>query len=610
MFVECFTNNGRPYLRLARSVRITKPDGRKVSQKQPVFNIGSLDRFDDGQPDYVERLKKSFKEGEPLIPTLKPYCTDIKAAKTYHFSITHGTPACFSSLRIFSHVLLERILEELGLDTLFSLCKELGKSGYDVYGFFRLLIYSRFLRPASEYDTVRQNGDYFEPPLGDHDPVNVYDTLDVIYSDRDRILREVNTNLIKKAGRSPDVIYYSVADFSFETDDSEDDISDAEYYIPGRMVHNMNPLCEYREPLAVRMGLFVDNIGIPIAMEPLSGNTVPNRTTLCSALEKSIDGAEHARFVRVDNRGGDNYPNLMRIKDAGNGYIVAGSLLNSTKEEQAWAYSDDGYVAVDDDFKYKSKIAEKTVIDRKGNKRVIEEKIVVYRSAKSRERADAENRKFQAILRKLRENTENLRLTATQVKSLRRFYKEECPEGETDNVLDVSKIRELIDFEKAEEYFRSLGYSRIATSELNMDAKDVIDKYHELPYLEGQFRAIRGNPKARSFFVRTQEHLTSHILLCLISLIMLRIMQKRIIAFRNVTPGPDTYRNAGLNIQKIREALLKWKVGYLADGLYRFTEIDTPDLMLISGAFGINSSPRLYRMSDLKGIKAGIKVFT
>ena len=74
MFVECFTNNAKPYLRLVQSVRVTKADGRKISQKQVICNLGPLDRFDDGQPDYVERLKKSFKAGNPLIPALLPYC--------------------------------------------------------------------------------------------------------------------------------------------------------------------------------------------------------------------------------------------------------------------------------------------------------------------------------------------------------------------------------------------------------------------------------------------------------------------------------------------------------------------------------------------------------
>ena len=50
MYVECFTNNGKPYLRLVQSVRVTNKAGKKVPQKQVVFNIGPLDRFDDGQP--------------------------------------------------------------------------------------------------------------------------------------------------------------------------------------------------------------------------------------------------------------------------------------------------------------------------------------------------------------------------------------------------------------------------------------------------------------------------------------------------------------------------------------------------------------------------------
>ena len=30
MFVECFTNNAKPYLRLVQSVRVTKADARKA----------------------------------------------------------------------------------------------------------------------------------------------------------------------------------------------------------------------------------------------------------------------------------------------------------------------------------------------------------------------------------------------------------------------------------------------------------------------------------------------------------------------------------------------------------------------------------------------------
>ena len=56
MYIESFVNNGRPYLRIVQSVRIATPDGRKIPQKQVVYNIGPLDRFDDGEPDYVNQI--------------------------------------------------------------------------------------------------------------------------------------------------------------------------------------------------------------------------------------------------------------------------------------------------------------------------------------------------------------------------------------------------------------------------------------------------------------------------------------------------------------------------------------------------------------------------
>ena len=70
----------------------------------------------DGQPNYEERLKASFNAGNPLIPSLKEYCDETPAPETYRFSFTEGSPDCFGHPKLFSHLLLERIMEELGED--------------------------------------------------------------------------------------------------------------------------------------------------------------------------------------------------------------------------------------------------------------------------------------------------------------------------------------------------------------------------------------------------------------------------------------------------------------------------------------------------------------
>ena len=608
MFIEAVQNNGKKYLRLVQSVRITNKSGYKVSQKKVILNIGPLDRFDDGQPDYVGRLKKSFKAGSPLISSLLPYCGEKNTAEIYRFSINEGSHDCFGHPKLFSHILLERILEELGLNTFFSSYKGFSKLQYDVYGFAKLLIFGRLLNPASKYATVRQNEDYYEPVLNDFNPDNVYDTLDFIANNKDKIIRRINTNLVKKARRSPEIIYYDVTNFYFEIGSPDEDILDDEGNILEKGQRKMGVCKEERRLPIVQMGLFMDDAGIPIAIETFPGNTL-DHLTLRPALKKNIDGLDFSRFIMIADRGICNYQNLLHILDAGNGYIVSKSLLKSTGKEQEWAYSDEDFISVSDDFKYKSRIVKKNVKDENGNKRIVEEKVVVYWSRKFQFRAEQENKKFLDFLQKLQEHPENFRITAVQSKSLRKFFKKECNNEKTGEILDSSKIRGLVDFNKVAEYRKSLGYYQIITSELTMDAQDVIDKYHGLTQIEDQFRVMKGDLDTRPLYVRTPEHVTAHLLICMISLILLRIIQKRLKDSGAAQINPDAYWSGGMSADRIQTALNKWKVDILPSDLYRFMDADDPDLKLILDAYGIKIPAKLYRRAELKHIKTEIKVF-
>ena len=77
MFIEVIKNNGKDYLRLVHAVRKPNKNGDMVSSKRVLLNIGPMDRYDDGLPDYIGRLRKSFKAGVPLIPELKPYSLSL-----------------------------------------------------------------------------------------------------------------------------------------------------------------------------------------------------------------------------------------------------------------------------------------------------------------------------------------------------------------------------------------------------------------------------------------------------------------------------------------------------------------------------------------------------
>lgn len=607
MFVEVVQNNGNKYLRLVQSVRVTNKDGYKVSQKKVIKNIGPLARFDDGEPDYVDRLKKSFKSGNPLIPELLPYCTEEKYVEKYKFTINEGSPDCFGHPKLFSHMLLERIMEELGLQNFFSSYKGFTKIKYDVYGFAKLLIFGRFLHPASKRATIKQNDDYFEPVLKDFNPDNVYDTLSFIADNKDRIIRRINTNLVKKAHRSPDIIYYDVTNFYFEIDDPDDDILDDNGDVIEKGQRKFGVCKEERHQPIVQMGLFMDDEGIPISIESFPGNTLDHQTFI-PALKKSIDNLDFSRFIMIADRGMCNYPNLLHLLDSGHGYIVSKSLLKSTKKEQEWAYKDDDYITVNDNFKYKSRIVKKSVKDENGNKRTIEEKVVVYWSKRFEERGKKENKKFLDFLQKLEENPANFRITALQAKSLRKFMKKEYVNKKTGEAIDSKDLLSFIDFDKVKEYKKSFGYYQLVTSEIKMDAQTVIDKYHGLTQIEDQFRVMKSNLETRPIYVRTPEHVDAHLLICMISLIIMRIIQKKI---RDTNPekNNDVYWNVGMNSERIQSALNKWKVDKMPGDLYRFMDVDDPDLQEILKAFEINIKPKLYQRQELKAIKTGTEIF-
>lgn len=609
MFIETIKNNGKPYLRLVHAIRKPNKNGDMVSTKNVILNIGPLDRFDDGQPHYIERLKKSFKSGNPLIAELKPYCSENRSVEKYSFSFTQGSPNCFGHPKIFSYILLEKMLEELGLNTFFSSYKAFTKIKFDVYGFAKLLLFGRILNPASKYATTEQNNDYFEPILSDDfNKDNVYDTLTFIFENKDKIIRRLNTNLVKKANRSPEIIYYDVTNFYFEIERPDEDILDENGDVLEKGLRKKGVSKEERKLPIVQMGLFMDDSGIPIAIESFPGNTL-DHLTLRPSLKKNIDNLDYARFLLIADRGICNYMNLLSVLDAGNGYIVSKSLLKSTMKEQQWAYCDDDYIQTNENFKYKSRIVTRKVKDENGNQRTVEEKVVVYWSKKFHDRSEYENKSFLDFLEKLEKSPANFRITALQAKSLKKFFKKDCVNTKTGELIHSNSIKPMIDFDKIEEYKKSMGYYQIVSSELSMDSLEIIEKYHGLTQIEDQFRVMKSDLETRPIYVRTKEHIEAHLLICMISLIMLRLIQKRILSSGLIKPDINAYWNSGLNAARIQNALNKWKVDLLPEEYYRFMDIDDPDLKLILDAFDIQIPAKLYRRGELKSIKSNLKIF-
>ena len=600
MYIAVFKNNGKDYLRLMESYRTKSESGKVAIRKRIICNIGPLSKFDDGKPDYLDRLRESFRLGTPLIPELEEYTGKEPTFEKYTARLQEGDPECIGHPRLYSHVFLDKLLDELGLEDFFRSYKGFSKIQYDVLNFVRLLVYGRILNPDSKIATLEQNDDYFTPLLKNFNPYNVYDTLDFIYENREKIIRRMNTSLVKKWHRNPEIIFYDVTNFFFETEYPDEDIFDEDGNVIEKGIRKMGVSKENRKQPIVQMGLFMDDQGFPISIESFPGNTL-DANTFKSAISRSIDNLDYARFIMIADRGMFNYQNIIHLLDQNNGYILAKSLMKSSKAEQEWAYSDDGYIEVSKDFKYKSHIIKRTVKEANGEKRTITENVIVYWSRNFYERDLHENASFLETLEKILKNPNGFRVTELQARQMRQFFKGDFLNSETGEVIEASKLKALLDKEKLDEFKSHLGFYQIITSEINMPPLEAIEKYHGLTRIEDQFRVMKSDLETRPVYVRTREHIEAHLLICLISLTMIRMIQCKICHSGLVPKSDDiTLWSMGLPAYRIQKALNKWKVELFAHDLYRFIDLDDPDLKLILDSFCIKIPVKLFPKNDLK----------
>jgi transposase len=254
----------------------------------------------------------------------------------------------------------------------------------------------------------------------------------------------------------------------------------------------------------------------------------------------------------------------------------------------------------------------KTVKDESGREREITEKVVAYWSKSFYEREVAENKSFIEFLDKLIASPTSFRINKTQSNSLRGFLKKDLMKTDTGEIIDSSTLKAMIDMDKVNEYKKYMGYYQIVTSELNMLDKKVIEKYHALSQIENEFRIMKGNLQTRPIYVRNKEHIEAHLLICLIALIVLRVIQKKIVdgsVKKTKKNGANFDWQMGLNGERIQRALNSWTVDRLPGDYFRFNNLDDPDLKLILDSFNIGIPYKLFRRLELKTIKTAIKIF-
>lgn len=605
MHIEQYWSNSRAYLRLVSGKRMKDSQGRAIIGKRVVLSLGALAKHDDGKPDYLKRLRESFSEGKPLIKELEPY-VDQAPVRKWTVTFERGDAKCIGEPKRMAPCVLDPVFRALGLDELFASVKCASRIKYDLTGIVRLLTYGRIIDPDSKWSTMGQNDQYYTPLVKSTNPDNVYDALDVIYTNRKQIVQRMNTCITRGIGRSPSTVFYDVTNFFFETSRPDDDFEDAD----GNVVTGLRKFGvskENRRQPIVQLGLFLDDNGIPISFATFPGNTLDHHT-LRPAMNETVGDLGVGRFVLVADRGMYSGTNMHAVCEAGNGYIVSKSLRKTDKAERAWAIDPDGYTIVSDKFRHKSRIVKRVVKDENGKKHEIREKVVVYWSKAFYEREVNENRSFMEFLRKLKENPGCYRTSSAHSKGLRRFLKKEYVNKVTGEKVNSADLMPMIDETKLNEFNDLMGYYQIVTSELEMGDREVIEKYHGLTQIEDQFREMKGTLETRPVFVQTPEHIKAHLMICFMALTMIRIIQRKTRLVVKAVKDESKW-SYGIPGMRISDALAGWQVLELPGEYYQVQKSKGDDIFTILKAFGMELKPQLYTRGEIREMKATASPF-
>lgn len=375
----------------------------------------------------------------------------------------------------------------------------------------KLAFYSavaRILRPESKLGTWINRNRY----LYDFDDISAEDMEklpDILGERKQKIIDRLNEAMGRLYQRDLTIVFCDVTAFCFET--SVEDNPDA---------RDTSKELGSQETL-VEMALLVDSEGIPFGCELFNGNTAKVGTIL-EVVEGFKKRYQLNSVTIIADAGLNQRINLEALEQAGFKYVVCyppNAKLNlkeqeSLLEEDGW----ECYSCGEDFFRIKRMSLPN---GKRGNPKT-------EQSGKSRPEAQC----FAAFsFSRYQHDWDELRKKATLTKELLR------KEGSSDTSANFDGYKSLIDSELQEiqfnealfsEQFKWCGYTALLT---NIEAQDLSVFYallQQLRKIEDNFGVLKTAIEAKPECEWTAKRIQGHCVLCYLSLVLIRLMQKQL----------------------------------------------------------------------------------
>ena len=450
------------------------------------------------------------------------------------------------------YLFLQVLCTQLRLDKICRTIKTRHRFKYDLNAILTDLAYARILSPASKLGSYDYCKTLLEPPK--YSLQDIYRALSVIAEESDFIQSELYKNSNFLHPRDKRILYYDCTNYYFEIEEE----SGSKRYGKSKE-HRPNPI--------VTMGLFMDTDGIPLAFDIFPGNQ-NEQTTLKPLETKILQDFNCSEFIFCSDAGLGSASNR-RFNSMGNrSYIISHSLKKMKKEDRDIALDPTQFRRVGSGRFIDLRELDET--KKEVFETVYYKEIPVITGDMDETLIVTYSPKYKAYQKKIREGQIERAKKIIATPGQKRKGK-----NQNDPMRFVKKTSVTSDGEIAEKNVYDLDEEQIQKEEmydgfyavitnLEGDVNEIIKINKQRWEIEENFRIMKTEFDARPVYVRRDDRIKAHFMTCYISLLLYRLLEKKL---------GDTYTSKQIleTLRSMQMTLLNKASGYIPS--YTRTEL-------------------------------------
>ena len=529
MYVSITGNKGNQDVYIKQSYR--KDNGKtssRIYKKLGKYNT-LLEQFSGNEKELMDWAKKEA-EKETLAYNQQKEKVSLSLSPLARIPLDEE--------RVFNigYLFLQKICSELRMDNICRNIRNHHKFSYDFQAILTDLIYTRILAPSSKLSSYKYCHSLLEPPK--YSLQDLYRALSVLAEESDFIQEELykNSNFIHP--RNSRILYYDCTNYYFEIE-AEDGIKK---YGKSKE-HRPNPI--------ITMGLFMDADGIPLAFDIFPGNQ-NEQLTLKPIEKKVIKDFNCSEFIFCSDAGLGGKSNRFLNSFGNRSYVITYSLKKMKKEERELAL-------LPTQFKVpgSNKLIDLRTLDESDPK--------VYNTIYYKEyplvTGDMDETviityspKYKAYQSKIR----NAQIDRAK-KMIQSSDKTRKGKGSNDPARFIQRTSVTEDGEIAQKNIYQLDEAKIleesmydgfyaVVTNLEGDIREIININKQRWEIEENFRIMKSEFEARPVFVRREDRIKAHFLTCFISLLVYRLLEKKLGEEFTCSQILETLRNMNVTL--------------------------------------------------------------